>query len=114
MHHGPWTLLGKGLGWQHWGGKCVTPSVSSSGQQHGPKAAAQGVMSVSQPTHLAVRECDVTGASQCRKGTLCSWMCMSYRPCNKTSSQEEPGEMPRGTARQQLTSAREYMLVLAP
>lgn len=30
--------------------------------------------------YLAVSECEVTGASQCRKGTLCSWMCMSYRP----------------------------------
>lgn len=32
---------------------------------------------VPQPTYLAVREWDVTGASQCKNGTLCSWMCMS-------------------------------------
>lgn len=30
--------------------------------------------------YLAVSEWEVTGASQCRKGTLCSWMCTSYRP----------------------------------
>ena len=60
------------LGPQH-----VTSFISSSGLQRGPKAAAPGATSSPQPTHLAVREWDVTGASQCRNGTLCSWMCMS-------------------------------------
>lgn len=50
----------------------VTTSISSSGQQCGQKAATLGVTSIPQPTYLAVREWDVTGASQCRKGTLCS------------------------------------------
>lgn len=59
------------------GPNCVTASISSSGQEHAPKAAALGALSTHQPTYLAVREWDVTGASQCRKGTLCSWMCMS-------------------------------------
>lgn len=59
------------------GPMCVITSISSSGQRCGPKAAAPGVTSVPQPTYLAVREWDVTGASQCRKGTLWSWICMS-------------------------------------
>lgn len=31
-------------------------------------------------TYLAISQWEVAGASQCRKGTLCSLMWMSYKP----------------------------------
>lgn len=34
-------------------------------------------------TYLAVSQWEVAGASQCRKGTLCSLMWISYKPYSK-------------------------------
>lgn len=55
-----------------------TPAPGESAVGDVPRSPRPGLRG-----YLAVSECEVTGASQCRKGTLCSWMCMSYRPCGE-------------------------------
>lgn len=81
-----------------WAPLAAHPSLSV-----GRKPQAAGLRPRPQPgggRYLAVSECEVTGASQCRKGTLCSWMCMSYRPWGvggRASRRAAVGRGPRYT-----------------